>query len=115
MPPDDLVRLRHMIDALESVGRMIAGRQRDDLDRDEMLRLALTRAIEVVGEAAARVTEAVRTQAAHIPWRQLTRMRNRLIHAYFDVDLDIVWTTATRDVPLLLGQIRAVIDAQRDP
>lgn len=110
MPPEDVVRLRHMVDALKSVQRMIAGRDRADLDRDEMLRLALTRAIEVVGEAAGRVTEATRQTATHIPWRQLAGMRNRLIHAYFDVDHDIVWTTAAQDAPILLAQVQLLLD-----
>jgi uncharacterized protein with HEPN domain len=105
MPPEDVIRLRHMADALESVQRMVAGRNRDDLDNDEMLRLALTRAIEVIGEAAGRVTDDTQQAVAHIPWRQLAGMRNRLIHAYFDVNLDIIWTTATRDAPILLVKL----------
>jgi uncharacterized protein with HEPN domain len=110
MPPEDIVRLRHMVEALETVQRLVAGRDRIDLNSDEMLRLALTRAIEIVGEAAGKVSEATQAQAPDIPWPQLAGMRNRLIHAYFDVNLDIVWSTATRSVPELLPQVRRLLE-----
>lgn len=112
MPPDDKVRLLHMIDALETAERFVAGRSRGDLDADEMLRLALTRAIEIVGEAAGRVSVDVQARFPEVPWRVLGGMRNRLIHAYFDVDRNVIWTTATRDVPELLIQIRGILERE---
>ena len=102
MPPEDRVRLLHMVEALATAQRFVVGRSREDLDADEMLRLALTRAIEIVGEAAGRITLATQEHYPDVPWRALSGMRNRLIHAYFDVNRDIVWTTATQDVPRLL-------------
>ena len=75
-----------------------------------MLRLALTRAIEIVGEAGGRVTGATQERYPDLPWRALAGMRNRLIHAYFDVNRDIVWTTATQDVPELLARVREILD-----
>jgi uncharacterized protein with HEPN domain len=110
MPPEDHVRLLHMAEALETVQRFVVGRTRSDLDTDDMFRLALTRAIEVVGEAASRVTMGTQQNHPQVPWRALAGMRNRLIHAYFDVDRNIVWTTATNDVPDLLVQVRAILD-----
>lgn len=110
MPPEDRVRLLHMIEALETAQRFAAGRGRRDLDVDDMFRLALTRAIEIIGEAAGRVTRATQDRYSDIPWRALAGMRNRLIHAYFDVNRDIVWTTATDDVPKLLTKVRAILD-----
>ena len=110
MPPEDRVRLLHMMEALETAQRFAGGRSRKDLDEDDMFRLALTRAIEIVGEAAGRVTSPTRDQYPDLPWRALAGMRNRLIHAYFDVDRNIVWTTATRDVPQLLTRVRDILD-----
>ncbi|MFL6861598.1 MAG: DUF86 domain-containing protein [Allosphingosinicella sp.] len=75
---------------METVQRFIAGRGRGDLDSDDMFRLALTRAIEVVGEAASRVTAATQHAHSEVPWRALAGMRNRLIHAYFEVDKNVV-------------------------
>jgi uncharacterized protein with HEPN domain len=71
------------------------GRQRSDLDSDEMLLFALTRAIEIAGEAASRVTTETRGAMSDLPWSALIGMRNRLVHAYFDIDRNILWTTVT--------------------
>jgi uncharacterized protein with HEPN domain len=86
MPPEDQARIRHILDATRSVARFIAGRQREDLDADEMLRFALTRAIEIIGEAASKVSPTTPHVMPDIPWREAVGIRNRLIHAYFDVD-----------------------------
>ena len=99
MPPEDRIRILHILDACDSVARFIDDRSRDDLDSNEMLLFALVRAIEVIGEAAARVTTETRENLTDIPWEAMTSMRNRLIPAYFEVDRDIVWRTATEDVP----------------
>jgi len=109
MQPEDEVRIRHMIGAAESVRRFVAGRQRADLDNDEMLRFALTRAIEIIGEAASRVSQPTQALTPDVPWREATAMRNRLVHAYFDVDLDMLWKTAQEAVPDLLARLTALL------
>ena len=65
--------------------------------------MALVKEIEIVGEAAARVSEATREHLTDIPWDELIGMRNRLVHAYFDVNLDIVWQTVQEDLPKLIA------------
>jgi uncharacterized protein with HEPN domain len=106
MPPEDRARILHMIEAAESAINFVSGWQRADLNSDQMLLFALVPAIEVVAEAASRVTEATRRAAADIPWSSVVSMRNRLIHAYFDVDNDVVWKTATEELPALLSKLR---------
>jgi uncharacterized protein with HEPN domain len=81
---------------------MAAGAQRSELTQNTMLAMALTRCLEILGEAASRVTPETRARFPAIPFARAVSMRNRLIHAYFDVDLDIVWTTVTEDLPPLL-------------
>jgi uncharacterized protein with HEPN domain len=105
MRPDDGTRLRHLIEAAETAIRFIEGRKRPDLDDDEMLRLALTKLVEIVGEAAKQVTPA--TQAAYpgVPWPAAARMRDRLVHHYFDIDLDVLWATIQDDLPALLAAL----------
>lgn len=103
MRSDDRVRIRHMIDAAEDVGRFIAGRPRADLDTDRMLLFAVVRAIEIIGEAASKVSEETRSSTPRIAWRAIVGMRNRIVHAYFDVDRDIVWKAAVEEVPALLA------------
>lgn len=97
-----------MIRAAESARNFIHGRRRADLDADQMLLFALLRALEVIGEAASRITERTREAAADIPWSLIVSMRNRLIHAYFDVDLNVVWKAASEELPELLPKLRAL-------
>ena len=111
MQPDDLVRIRHMIGAAESVARFVAGRCRQDLDEDEMLCLALTRAVEIIGQAASHVSTEMQEALSEIPWKEIIGMRHRLVHAYFDVDADILWQTARDPVPTLLRQLQTIKSA----
>ncbi len=101
MPPEDHIRILHMIEAAEAVEAFVAGRQPGDLSTDRMLLLALERAIEIIGEAAAKVSIETRESEAAVPWPQIVAMRNRLVHAYFAVDTAILWKTATEEVPAL--------------
>jgi len=109
MQPDDRVRILHMIEAAEAALGFVAGRQRVDLDTDQMLLFALVRAIEIVGEAAGRVSPEARASAPTIPWSLIVATRNRLIHAYFDIDRDILWHTVTVELPALLAALRALL------
>jgi uncharacterized protein with HEPN domain len=109
MSPDDRWRICHMIEACEHALAFVAGRARADLDRDAMLRLALTRAVEVVGEAAGKVSDEGRAELVEVPWAQIVGMRNRLIHAYFDINRDILWDTVQLALPPLLAQLKPAI------
>ncbi|MCC6680565.1 MAG: DUF86 domain-containing protein [Phycisphaeraceae bacterium] len=109
---DDTIRLRHMLDYAHSVRRLAEGCQRADLEHDEKLRLALVRAVEVNGEAAVRVTESMQQSHPDIPWRQIIGTRHRLIHGYDQVDLDLLWRIATDDMPPLIDQLTAILNAE---
>jgi uncharacterized protein with HEPN domain len=109
MTPDDLVRLQHIVDSLNSAIRFVEGRQRSDLDADEMLLFALVRAIEVAGEAASRISAGTRNELSDLPWNSIVGMRNRLVHAYFDIDHDILWTTVTEAAPPLVEQLKRLL------
>ncbi len=97
----DRTRVHHMLDALREAIQFSEGRARSDLDSDRMLMLALTRLIEIVGEAAKNVSERTRALTPEIPWREIGGSRNRLAHGYFDVNLDIVWHIVAVDFPAL--------------
>ena len=101
-PPDDVIRLRHLREAAEKAIEFSAGRTRQNLDDDELLRLGLTKLVEIVGEAAKQVSGPTRMAHPEVPWSAAARMRDRLIHHYFDIDLDILWATVTEDLPQLL-------------
>ena len=106
MNPHDRIRLRHIADALNATMRFVEGRKRSDLDTDEMLLFALVRAIEIVGEAASKVTAETRAAMPDLPWASIVGMRNRLVHAYFDINRDILWTTVTEAVPALAERLK---------
>jgi uncharacterized protein with HEPN domain len=106
---DDLTRLKHIRDSAAEALSFVNNRTREDLDHDRMLSLALVRLIEIMGEAANHVSESCQAKYFQIPWRQIIGMRNRMIHAYFDVDLDIIWQVITQDLGSLLSEIKKAI------
>ncbi|MDP2262622.1 MAG: DUF86 domain-containing protein [Hydrogenophaga sp.] len=101
----------HMRDACLSASRFVAARQRGDLDRDEMLLFALVRAIEIMGEAAGKVSAETQAACPQLPWREVVGIRNRLVHAYFDIDKDILWNTTQQDIPYLLTVVETLLQA----
>jgi uncharacterized protein with HEPN domain len=105
MREDALIRLRHMLDAAREASGFIEGRKRDDLGTDRMLALALVRSVEIIGEAGATVTLEAQAELPTVPWREIVGMRNRLIHAYFDVYQDILWNTVKGDLPPLISML----------
>lgn len=109
MRKDDTVRLRHMLDAAREAVAFAAGRQRADLDHDRMLVLALVKDIEIVGEAAYQISQQTRGQFPDIPWEDVIGMRHRLVHAYFDINLDILWKTVEGDLPPLIEMLKQAI------
>ena len=108
MRESDAIRLRHVLDAAREAVAFAAGHSRQDLDGDRMLSLSLVRLLEVMGEAAKGVSDDLRNASPNIPWRQMAGMRDRLIHAYFDVNLDAVWRTVTDDLPPLIDQLESM-------
>lgn len=104
-PPEDEALLRDMLAHARLAVAAIADKERGALDSDFILAAALERFIEVIGEAASKVSTATRATAPQVPWRQIVGMRNRLIHGYASVDHDIVWDVVSGD---LVGVIEAL-------
>ncbi|HEX8454862.1 MAG TPA: HepT-like ribonuclease domain-containing protein [Longimicrobium sp.] len=96
--------------AREAIG-FAAGRTRRDLETDRQLLLAAVKDIEIVGESASRVSVELRSHHPELPWTAIVAMRNRLVHAYFDIDLDIVWSTLESDLPALISAVEAILEA----
>ena len=105
MRPDDRIRLRHLTEAASKAVAYSTGKQRADLDSDELLRLALTKLVEIVGEAAKHISPELQATAPDVQWAAAARMRDRLVHHYFDINLDILWQTLTQDLPSLLDTL----------
>ena len=109
----DDVRLRHMRDAAREAIGFAEGKSRDALDSDRQLVLALAKCIEIIGEAATHVSEETMQRCPSIPWPQIKGVRNRLIHGYFDIDLDRVWDTVQDDLPSLIASLEAALGAEK--
>jgi uncharacterized protein with HEPN domain len=108
---DPLLRVRHMLDYANEAMALARGHSRDDLDSNRLLNLALTRLLEVIGEAAAQLPDSLKQDHPAIPWREVTGLRNRLIHEYDEVDLDILWTIVQDDLPPLVKQLDSLLQA----
>jgi uncharacterized protein with HEPN domain len=113
MPKDDLIRLRHMLDAAKEALSFAKNKNRKNLSDDRMLALSIVKSIEIIGEAASTVSKEFREKHKEIPWTSIIAMRNRLIHVYFDIDLDRVWDTITDDIPSLITLLEKAISQNR--
>jgi uncharacterized protein with HEPN domain len=105
----DHTRLKHMLDYSREALALIEGKDRKELDQDRTLNLALVRLLEIVGEAANRVSSETQNAHAEIPWFQIVGLRNRLIHGYDSVDFDILWQVLAEELPALVGALEKII------
>jgi len=98
-----------MHDATREALGYAENKSREDLDRDSMLFRALVKCIEIIGEAASRIGSETKQTTTTIPWGKINGMRNRLIHAYFDINKDLVWGTVMRDLPTLDRELTIIL------
>lgn len=108
-PSPDIVRINHMLDIAKEILEFSKGKTRDDLDVDRKLTLSLIHLLEIFGEAANGISPEFKSRFPQIPWKFIIGMRNRLIHGYYDIDLDVIWSTVTEDIPPLEDKIRRTI------
>lgn len=96
-----------MLDAAREAVLFVRNRQKADLSQDRMMLLSLVKEIEIIGEAANQISRGEQGRAPEIPWAKIIGMRNRLIHAYADVNIELVWKTVSMDLPILVRQLEA--------
>jgi uncharacterized protein with HEPN domain len=106
---DPTASLRDMLEYAAKAVRFCENKTREDFEQDEMLQLAVARAVELVGEAASRVPVDVRNQYPAIPWQDIVGTRNRLIHGYDRVDLRVIWDTIQDDLPPLVEMLHSAL------
>jgi uncharacterized protein with HEPN domain len=109
----DLLYFGHMIDAARGIQARVTGRTRAEFDASEDLQIILTHLLQVIGEAARQVPEETRLANPQIEWTKIIGMRHRIVHNYTDINLKVVWDTATADIPVLIAALEEIIP--RDP
>jgi uncharacterized protein with HEPN domain len=109
MQPPDYTWLADILIAARHVRNFVDGVDRDDFDGNAMRRSAIIHQLLVIGEATKRVSDPFRAAHPDIPWRKMAGMRDRLIHDYRQVDLEIVWGTATEMIPDLIRQVEPLV------
>ncbi|MEW6139903.1 MAG: HepT-like ribonuclease domain-containing protein [Thermodesulfobacteriota bacterium] len=112
MRSEDIVRVHHMVDAAREALGFVANKTRSDIESDRLLALGLMKSIEIIGEAASKISRECRLTCPAIPWVDVIGMRNRLIHAYADVDPDVLWETVTNDLPSLISALEKIIETE---
>ncbi|MDQ1328461.1 MAG: hypothetical protein QG641_1746 [Candidatus Poribacteria bacterium] len=111
MKPDDLIRLKHILDAARETLSLSSGYKRVDLDTNRMLTLALIKDIEIIGEAAVNISKETKYELDQIDWQRIIGMRNRLVHVYFKIDLNILWNTIQYDIPELINELEKLLES----
>jgi uncharacterized protein with HEPN domain len=95
-------------EAIEKIERYVSGLEHDAFIRDEKTVDSVVRNLEIIGEAANRIPENIRAQYSDIEWRKIIGLRNRIVHDYFSIDVEIVWEIVQRDLPLFKSKIALI-------
>lgn len=106
---DDTLYLRQMLESAQKAQTFLQGKTRSDFDDDEVLRLALAHLLQVIGEAARRVSPEKQALLASIPWKAVMGMRHRIVHNYADLDENVVWQTLIEDLPPLAEALNTAL------
>lgn len=110
MKPDDRIRIQHMLDSAEEALSFVKGIKQKEFFKNRMLILSVIKEIEIIGEAASKISEETELSSPEIPWKDIVGMRNRLIHGYFDVDVKLVWNTAKNNLPSLIELLKDILN-----
>lgn len=109
MENKDLIRFKHMLESAQAILSFSQGRKRMDLDKDRQFLSAVVREFEIIGEAAGKISKKNQKRFPEIPWKDTVGMRNRLIHAYFHIDHDVVWRTVRDYLPSLCQHLEQIV------
>ena len=109
MKKDDNVYLGHMLDLSRKAVEKAAPKSREEYDNDEDIRLVLAHLVQMIGEAAGRVSPDTRATHSQIPWKQIIGVRHRIVHDYMEVDYDVLWEIVKTDLPLLIPILARIV------
>lgn len=105
---DDLAFIEHILLCIEKIQEYTKNLTAQDFNNNELIQDAVIRNIEIIGEATKKISRDLKSQYREIPWKEMTGMRDKLIHDYFGVDVDVVWKTVNEDIPYLKSLIENI-------
>jgi uncharacterized protein with HEPN domain len=108
MKKDDTVYMKHILDAIHRVEEYTQNIEYKDFIKNHLIQDGVIRQIEIIGEAAKRLSNGIKEKYKDIPWKDIVGMRNKLIHDYFGVDIDAVWETVKKDIPVLKRKLMGI-------
>lgn len=107
---NDLVRLQHILEAINYVESFLKGKSKNDFFEEPLIRFAVERQLEIIGEAANHLSENILSQTVKTDWRKIVAFRNFIVHEYFGVDLELVWDIIQTKLPPLKIEVVSLID-----
>ena len=110
MQSKDRIRVRHILDEANEACKYVEGISFDEFVEDGKTVRAVIRSIEVIGEAASKISIEFRKEHPDVPWQKIIGMRNRLIHVYFDIDYNIIWQTVKENLPPLIKKLQSILN-----
>lgn len=110
MSKTDLVYLKHVLDAIDQIEVYLEGVSTEDFFGAKLTQDGVIRQLEIIGEACKQISEPTKRAYPHVSWMQIISLRNRLIHAYFSINLQTVWEIAEIDLPLLKAEISQIVN-----
>jgi len=102
--------LRDILDSIDKIENFIEGLESDEFAEDNKTVYAVIRAIEIIGEATKNLPESLKKEHSEVPWRKMTGSRDKMIHGYFGVDLEVIWSTIKEDIPSVKPLIEKILD-----
>lgn len=113
MRPDEALLL-DMLQAAQEAATIASSLTEPEFQNSRLHQLAILKAVEIIGEAASRVSDATTADHPDIPWVEIIGMRNRIVHGYASIRLEVVWRTVREDIPALLEQLRPLVPKDED-
>ncbi len=114
MEKNDEKRLTHMLEAAKDAMGFLQGKTRDDLDKDKQLTLSLLKSLEMIGEAASKVSKECQLGCEPIPWDNVIDLKQQVVHTYWDIDRDWIWKTVTEELPPIINALQQLVPSGAD-